>query len=193
METTSILAANTTGCVSTESVTNRRWIGLSAMRRRGRREHAMRHHRVHRPGSVVPGFLRGVDERAAADGEVVDDQRRLPFTSPMISSRPRFRHGRCAACRRSRGVPSLLAYCGSLLAKPVSGETTTRSGSLRRDLPHIGIAYRSSTGMRKKPWICGACRSSVTTRSTPAASIASAQTRARIDTAARPSCPPWRS
>src|SRR5438552_10026273 len=36
--------------------------------------------------------------------------------------------------------------------------------------------------MRKKPWICGACRSMVTTRSAPATSIASAITRARIET-----------
>src|SRR2546423_13404221 len=45
-----------------------------------------------------------------------------------------------------------------------------------------GSAYRLSTGTWKKPWICGVWRSIVTTRSAPAASIASAQTRARIET-----------
>jgi anti-sigma factor RsiW len=56
---------------------------------------------------------------------------------------------------------------------PVLAETLSQS---------VGAAWRSSTGTLKKPWTCGAWRSSVTTRSTPTASRASAQARARIDT-----------
>jgi hypothetical protein len=37
-----------------------------------------------------------------------------------------------------------------------------------------------STGIRKKPWICPACRSIVSTRSTPAASSTSARSFAVI-------------
>ncbi len=43
-----------------------------------------------------------------------------------------------------------------------------------------GIANRWSTGMSKKPWICPACRSTVTTRSAPAAVIRSATNFALI-------------
>ena len=83
------------------------------------------------------------------------------------------------------GAPTLLVReTRAFFANPASGATTTRSPRpLAAMASHsTGRAYRSSTGMRKKPDTCGACRSSVTTRSAPAASMASAQTRARIDT-----------
>jgi hypothetical protein len=72
----------------------------------------------------------------------------------------------------------------AFLAKPASGETTSMSGGASALMAshRIERAYRSSTGMRKKPWIWAACRSMVTTRSAPAASMASAHTLARIDT-----------
>ena len=44
------------------------------------------------------------------------------------------------------------------------------------------MAYRWSTGILKNPWIWGLCRSIVRTRSAPAASSMSEQTRARIET-----------
>src|SRR5580700_303142 len=68
---------------------------------------------------------------------------------------------------------------------PASGDTTETflpSIRLRRYVSNTGIAYRLSTGILKKPWICPAWRSTVSTRFTPAVVIKSATTFALIGT-----------
>jgi hypothetical protein len=47
--------------------------------------------------------------------------------------------------------------------------------------------------MSKKPWICSACRSTVSTRSTPTLTIMSATTLAEIGTRAERTRRSWRA
>jgi hypothetical protein len=108
-----------------------------------------------------------------------------PATSPITSmAAARSSWSDRTLSTMARGAPRRLAYIRAFLANPASGETTTTSvsPSARMASHRNGLAYRSSTGMRKNPWIWAACRSMVTTRSAPATSMASAHTRARIDT-----------
>jgi hypothetical protein len=69
------------------------------------------------------------------------------------------------------GLCSRLAHSLAFFAYPASGATTTRSVRFfcATASHNTGSEDRSSTGLVKKPCTCGACRSSVTTRSAPAA------------------------
>ena len=71
------------------------------------------------------------------------------------------------------------------VTEPRSGETITVSSVPTPNLPAIyGMSTEEpsilSTGMSKKPWICAACRSMVSTRSAPAAVIRLATSLAEI-------------
>src|SRR5690606_795657 len=146
---------------------------------------------LHHPG--------GLDQGPGRDGEVVDDQHVLSFdgadqlggrralgvvAADLVDYRPR-RPQRCGPRPAPLGAPGCVAHARAFLAKPASGDTTTRSSSHSRSATarhRTGMARRSSTGTLKNPCSCGAWRSRATTRSAPAASMASAHTRARIDT-----------
>ena len=138
----------------------------------GRRRRAARGSPRRRP-TIAP---RSMTTRAASisvPAEMVKSSTiRAVGPRPTRSAR-RSRPTRCGprgACRRWRsGARRRLAHSRAFLAKPASGATTTRScRPLAAMASHsTGSAYRSSTGIRKKPWTWGACRSSVTTRSAP--------------------------
>ena len=71
----------------------------------------------------------------------------------------------------------------AIFTRPASGETITSSSVNAWSMNHwvsIGIAVMWSTGTWKKPWIWPACRSMVSTRSTPTPSRHLATTRAEI-------------
>ncbi len=107
---------------------------------------------------------------------------RFPRTSPMISTTSTM----LGAGRRfaivASGEPSISAIANARRTPPSSGDTTQVPSPARpesiRCRPINGPAYRWSTGRRKKPWICCACRSRQTTRLAPASVNKSATKRA---------------
>src|SRR6185437_9013255 len=99
----------------------------------------------------------------------------LPSTSPMmfITVDTLARGRRLSMIARSASS-SRLAIARARTTPPTSGLTTIRSSMLwlrQMSASNTGEAYTLSTGMSKKPWIWSACRSTVSTRSTPAAPI----------------------
>src|ERR1700722_4248649 len=95
----------------------------------------------------------------------------LPRTSPTIS-----------VTSETSGSGRLLKTIASVLRRrfaifaargtpPASGDTTTTlspsSFCCLRYVHRLGAASRLSTGRSKKPWICAACKSTVTTRRAP--------------------------
>ena len=82
------------------------------------------------------------------------------------------------------GAPSSSAMSRARFEPPMSTATTTGLSmpiALNRSTM-MGIAVSSSTGMLKKPCICPACRSIVSTRSAPAVVSRSAMSRAVMGT-----------
>ena len=107
-----------------------------------------------------------------------------PFTSPIIfitCDFPGFGLLLSTIAKPTlRSFPSALARS----VPPTSGATQTIFLLLiffRACLANIGVAKRLSTGMSKKPWICPACKSTVTTLSAPALVIKFETSFAEID------------
>ena len=76
-----------------------------------------------------------------------------------------------------------LASARARTTPPTSGDTTIMSACRirsRMSRTSTGAANRLSVGMSKKPWICPACRSTVSTLSAPARVIRLATSFAEI-------------
>ena len=90
---------------------------------------------------------------------------------------------------------SCWAMAFGLTTAPMSGDTTIRFSysQARMSSFSTGDPYTLSTGQVKKPWICSACRSTVSTLSTPTVTIMSATTLAVIGTLDERTLRSWRA
>src|ERR1044072_5510980 len=107
----------------------------------------------------------------------------VPATSPMtfITSESPARSRRLSMM--ASGALMRFASPRARTTPPTSGETTVMFAPLKRSLMSrtiTGEANRLSVGMSKNPWICPACRSTVSTRSAPELVIRFATSLAEI-------------
>ena len=114
-----------------------------------------------------------------------------PATSPTISCTETsfVTRGSRRLWMIASGAPSFSLQMSATFTRPMSGDTTVSVGGssfARKCSSSTGIANRWSTGPSKKPWICGACRSTLMMRWAPAALNRSATRRAEIGSRPRP-------